>query len=265
MRFLKVIFLCFLLITGLLACNDKESSTTPTESNSPPIASFTINSSAGNCPFKVTFNASSSTDPGYLLSSQSLSSKSISNYHWDFGDGESKSGKTVNHTYRSGGKFTAKLTVTDDKSATASSSKTITVRSLSGGWKGYLYLGWINIPIKLYLIQDDRDLTGETQWKYMGQGLYSDDITGRYKTDGTIEMMWKDKSGYYASVIVKGEPNVNFNRIDGNFYESGFNGQRFTFQKVNDKEEIPAASLAINNVQILSSQNRFDLLLQLKK
>jgi PKD repeat protein len=221
----------------------------------------------GNCPFKVTFNASASTDPGNQLSGQSLHSKSISSYQWDFGDGETKNGKTVNHTYRSGGKFTAKLTVTDDKGATASATKIINIRSLSGGWKGYLYMGWVDIQLKLYFIQDDRDLTGETQWKYMGQGLYSDDITGRYKTDGTIDMMWKDKSGYYASVIVKGEPNATFNRIDGNFYQSGFTGQRFTIQKVSDKEQIPAVSneLVINNLQTLGSRNRFDLLLHLKK
>lgn len=273
MRYFKLFLIFTSLLLFLIACEEKGTSTgtTPTEANTPPVASFTVSASTGNCPFKVTFNASGSTDPGTQITSHSFRSKSITHYQWDFGDGNSKSGVTVNHTYRAGGKFNAKLTVTDDKGAKSSASKTITVKSLTGGWKGYLYLGWVDIELKFYLIQggnDGRDLTGETMWKYMGQGLYSDDITGRYKTDGTIDMMWKDKSGHYASVIVKGEPNNTFDRIDGNFYQSGFSGQRFTVKKVSDKPKIPTSfnELIIKDLQsIATSNNRFDLLLQLKK
>ena len=44
--------------------------------------------------------------------------RGITNYAWDFGDGTSDSGATVNHTYPAAGEFTVALTVTDSVGAT---------------------------------------------------------------------------------------------------------------------------------------------------
>ena len=93
---------------------------TVTESlNQSPIASFTSNFRIGAVPLEISFNASSSYDPdGNIIS-----------YAWDFKDGNTGSGETLNHTFSSIGSYKVELTVTDNKGATASAIKTIIVKS----------------------------------------------------------------------------------------------------------------------------------------
>ena len=112
----------FLILTMLLVgCNGGEGTTTPPISpvtgNQSPTASFTANPTSGVAPLVVSFNASNSSD----------SDGSIISYAWDFKDGSTGSGQTINHTFSSIGSYSVKLTVTDDKGATGSTTKTITV------------------------------------------------------------------------------------------------------------------------------------------
>jgi YD repeat-containing protein len=51
----------------------------------------------------------------------------ISNYAWSFGDGNTGSGATPNHTYQTSGTYTVTLTVTDRHSTTSSASTTAAV------------------------------------------------------------------------------------------------------------------------------------------
>ena len=75
--------------------------------NAAPVADFTVNASTGRVPLPVEFDASGSVDDD----------GSIVSWSWQFGDGSSGSGKTVQHTYTSAGLATASLTVTDDDGA----------------------------------------------------------------------------------------------------------------------------------------------------
>ena len=74
-------------------------------------------------------------DEGKLLtfdgSGSSAPDGTIESYHWDFGDGSSAMGQTVQHTYSDDGIYTVTLTVTDDKGATDTDTLTVTVNNVS--------------------------------------------------------------------------------------------------------------------------------------
>jgi PKD repeat protein len=67
----------------------------------------------------VNFNASASSDPD--------AGDSIASYTWNFGDGTTASGVSVNKTYNSAGTFTAVLTVKDTRGASSTSQVTLIV------------------------------------------------------------------------------------------------------------------------------------------
>jgi PKD repeat protein len=85
--------------------------------NQPPTASFSATPEAGEAVLQVSFNASGSFDPD----------GAITLYNWNFGDGETNSGVTRNHSYSEAGTYLAKLTVTDNDGATASTTQEIIV------------------------------------------------------------------------------------------------------------------------------------------
>ncbi|RMG87837.1 MAG: PKD domain-containing protein, partial [Bacteroidetes bacterium] len=85
----------------------------------PPTAAFTATPTSGFAPLTVSFDATASSDPN----------GSTLTYAWDFGDGNSGNGVTVNHTYTTFGTFTATLTVTNNNGASDTETATITVQN----------------------------------------------------------------------------------------------------------------------------------------
>jgi len=85
--------------------------------NTSPAAYFTASPLSGPAPLSVAFSAMLSEDPdGFIVK-----------WEWDFGDGNSKVGESVTHTYDTPGTYDVTLRVTDDDSATATAQRTITV------------------------------------------------------------------------------------------------------------------------------------------
>ncbi len=82
--------------------------------NKAPVAEF--NATIDPATRTVSFDAGLSTDPDF----DDLT------YQWDFGDGETRTGRTAQHTYGPESTTTATLTVKDIHGAVASSSQTIT-------------------------------------------------------------------------------------------------------------------------------------------
>ena len=84
-----------------------------------PTAGFTIVPADGIAPVEVRVDGSlSTTIPGGALSE----------FRWDFGDGEAGIGETVVHEYDSFGVFTIDLTLIDDRNLSAKTSQDVMVR-----------------------------------------------------------------------------------------------------------------------------------------
>jgi len=81
------------------------------------VASASATPTSGTAPLTVKFSGAASSDPD----------GSIVKYAWAFGDGGTSSEASPQHIYTKSGTYTAKLTVTDDKGATAQDTVAITV------------------------------------------------------------------------------------------------------------------------------------------
>ncbi len=82
-----------------------------------PQASFTASVTSGGAPLPVSFDASASSALGGTIVS----------YNWDFGDGQTGSGKLIDHTFAGAGTYAVTLSVVDDANVSAKTSTTITV------------------------------------------------------------------------------------------------------------------------------------------
>ena len=85
------------------------------DANAAPAAAFTAATSG----LTASVDASTSKD----------SDGTITSYSWSFGDGTSGTGVKASRTYAAAGTYTVRLTVTDDKGATATASKNVTVEA----------------------------------------------------------------------------------------------------------------------------------------
>ncbi|WP_455352107.1 PKD domain-containing protein [Streptomyces sp. SYSU K217416] len=99
----------------LLDVGDPQEFPPAQDGNRRPTASYTH--SCDDVTLDCTFDGGGSSDPD----------GSVKTWEWDFGDGTTATGRTAAHTYAEKGAFTVKLTVTDDKGATGSTTKTVRV------------------------------------------------------------------------------------------------------------------------------------------
>jgi parallel beta-helix repeat protein len=88
------------------------------EENKPPKVSISASVTSGTAPLDITFTADASDPDG-----------TVKDYFWFFGDGEveSTTSNSVSYIYTEGGTYKARVVVTDDKGASASSEMEINV------------------------------------------------------------------------------------------------------------------------------------------
>ncbi len=98
---------------------DSYTTDTGSGSNTAPTASYSY--IATN--LAVDFDGSGSSD----------SDGTITNYSWDFGDGNTASGQVASHTFAAAGDYSVSLTVTDDGGLTDTSTQTVSVTDGTGG------------------------------------------------------------------------------------------------------------------------------------
>src|SRR5690606_18314109 len=89
-------------------------------------ASFTATPAAGPAPLAVTFDASSSSVPN----------REGATFEWDFGDGATGSGETVEHTFAADGVYAVTLTLTDGGGEVDEAMSEIRVGEIPSGEAG---------------------------------------------------------------------------------------------------------------------------------
>jgi hypothetical protein len=89
--------------------------TSSTPANQPPTVQIFAAPLAGPAPLSVNLSAAASDPDGQVTA-----------YAWSFGDGQTSSAPSVLHVYNTSGTFTARVTVTDDAGAAATTSVIIT-------------------------------------------------------------------------------------------------------------------------------------------
>lgn len=72
----------------------------------PPVAAFSVSSTTGDAPLTVTFSEDSTQGTG-----------TINQWAWDFGDGNTSTESSPEHTYTEPGEYTVSLTVSDEYSS----------------------------------------------------------------------------------------------------------------------------------------------------
>lgn len=88
--------------------------------NGAPVASFVVSPTPVTTFRPVRFDASATRDEGAPCGVRCT-------YAWDFGDGSSGTGMVTTHEYRSAASYTVRLTVTDDRGLSATTSQSVTV------------------------------------------------------------------------------------------------------------------------------------------
>jgi len=155
--------------------------------NIPPIANFTYEPTEITTGELIYFNSTSYDPDG-----------TITNWTWDFGDGNTAYDEYTTHTYTDNGIYTANLTVMDNGSATASIEKTVNVGNQP--------------PIADFTFTPESPSTTET--------VYFNDTT--YDPDGIIiTWWWQFGDGYYSSLqnpihkcIIEGDYIINLTVTD---------------------------------------------------
>jgi PKD repeat protein len=187
----------------------------PLQTNEPPMVNFdlNLNSSSGVQLVSMNFYVSASDPDG-----------SISNYYWDFGDGNTQEGSslsTVSHSFEFEGTYTIEVIVEDNLGETAIDTLSIGIVSSSTNPAPSPYFkvsetvvdvasGPVSIQFKDFssnLVNESggRDIAGY-EWDFDGDGTVDSNI------EGTMSFTY-DTPGYYLSnlTIYESEPG---NRIE---------------------------------------------------
>jgi PKD repeat protein len=121
--------------------------------NRAPSAQFIFDPSVGVSTTNFTFDASGSSDQD----------GTITNYGWDFGDGQSAGGKKVTHKFNRSGRFNVKLTVSDSDHGQTLASRDVEVKDGK-------------LPVARFAVSPNE---GDTQTLFRFDGSQSSDADGR--------------------------------------------------------------------------------------
>ena len=140
---------------------------------------------------------------------------------WSFGDGGTATGTTVTHAFTTAGSFAVSYKVSDGKKEATSPTLTLTVKNMSGTWRGNL-VGTSTFNTVLNLTQNGAAITGSYTDSQVtpvfGPGAISagsvDPATGRVTFTVTVPG--------FAPFTFTGTPSSDINTVNGAANGSGF-------------------------------------------
>ncbi len=161
--------------------------------NEPPVADAGGDESADTYQ-SIEFNASGSYD----------SDGTIQAYEWNFGDGNTATGMTVNHSYTSAGKYTVTLTVTDDSGDSDTDTVNVTVEepqedteppTADAGSDLAVGVGE-NFTLDASSSADNVGIVNYT-WTIEGENYHGVEVTHNFSTEGnyTVTLTVSDEAG----------------------------------------------------------------------
>lgn len=173
--------------------NAAPSAGTITASASPALAGTTI-----------TFTASGASDPdGDTLT-----------YSWNFGDGTTGTGQSVNKSYTNAGTYAVTLTVRDPRNASATTGGNITIRSLAATWVGKMDRSF---DTTITLTHSGTSLSGTYRDNFGLSGTVSGSINA-----STRAVSFTVTVPTFAPFSFSGTVSGDFNALNGTVNGSGF-------------------------------------------
>ena len=165
-------------------------------SNQPPVVRVVATPTSGVAPVNVKF-VTTATDPDGR----------IVGYNWNFGDGETSKVSSPVHMYRSAGRFTAVVTVTDNAGATTTAS--VTINATDGSSNTVQPVTWRNVQ-NATVNANSVTKTGESMWGNSGAASTQTIQSG----DGYVEFTAVQTSNERFVGLSTSDPDFHYRSTD---------------------------------------------------
>ena len=216
---------CLVVSLIPIGCGGGGSGTPTTPSTpTPPPAPSNLNPTITSMSVAPSFGISELTSFTYSASATDPNGDAVT-FTWDLA-GTPATGANGSITFVGSGGGTIRLTVSDGRGGTATDSRTVTVGSMTGTWRGSgVQLG----QFTMVLTQAGARVNGSYTDDVFGAGQIDPAQPGSISASGRVEM--RIKQGRFTDFTFRGDMDQSGRRVVGQIFGSGFNGQAFTMDK----------------------------------